>query len=236
MNELDRHLDAYDQQFVLDNRLMLQWYPRRVVDLADGDSLLELGLGHGWASECFAKRFSRYLVIEGSAEMIQRFRTRFDDSRMEIVQGFFEDFESAERFHHVNMGFVLEHVQDPGLLLRRFRTFLRSGGSIFVAVPNAESLHRRLGFHAGLLPNLTQLSDADLGFGHRRYFTLATLRALVESCGYEVVRTEGIFLKPITSAQIERLELPECVLQAMLAVGVDYPELSNGLFLQARPR
>lgn len=236
MNELDRHIDAYDEHFVMDNRLMLRWYPGRVADLAKGDSLLELGLGHGWSSECFAKRFSRYVVIEGSEEMILRFRSRFDTSRMEIVQSYFEAFDSSERFHHINMGFVLEHVEDPALLLRRFKSFLRPDGSIFIAVPNAESLHRRLGFHSGLLADLTQLSEADMQFGHRRFFTLATLKELMESCDYDIVKTEGIFLKPITTAQIQQLELSEKILQAMLEVGVAYPELSNGILLQARPR
>jgi 2-polyprenyl-3-methyl-5-hydroxy-6-metoxy-1,4-benzoquinol methylase len=236
MSELDRHAAAYDEQFVLDNRLMLDWYPRRVAALADGDSLLELGLGHGWVSERFRKRFGRYLVVEGSPEMIQRFRSRFDSSGMEIVQGYFEDFTPAGRFHHVNMGFVLEHVEDPGLLLRRYRDFLEPGGSVFVAVPNAEALHRRLGHLAGLLPSLTQLSQADLDFGHRRYFTLATLRELVEASGYQVLRAEGILLKPITTSQIQQLDLSEAILGAMLEVGRDYPELCNGILLQACPR
>ena len=42
--------EAYDEHFVLDNKLMLEWYPHRVVAMAAGDSMLELGLGHGFTT------------------------------------------------------------------------------------------------------------------------------------------------------------------------------------------
>ena len=50
---LDEMKDAYDEYYVLDNRLMLEWDPQRVVKLAQGSSLLELGLGHGFSTAFF---------------------------------------------------------------------------------------------------------------------------------------------------------------------------------------
>ena len=233
---LDGMKDAYDEHFVLDNKLMLEWYPHRVVAMATGASLLELGLGHGYSTAFFAQHFAPYKVIEGSPEMIARFRSRFRLSDVDVVQGFFEAFETEERFDNIAMGFVLEHVDDPALLLRHYRRFLKPGGSIFIAVPNSESLHRRFGHEAGLLPDLEHLSEADLGFGHQRYFCLRTLSALVEAEGYSVVKAEGIFLKPIMTQQIINLGLSAEILTAMLKVGVDYPELSNAILMQARPK
>ena len=227
---------AYDEHFVLDNELMLNWYPHRVMAMSRGASLLELGLGHGRSTSFFAEHFDRYQVIEGSSEMIRRFRSRFSSSDLDIVQGYFENFDTSERFDNIGMGFILEHVNDPGLILRRYRSFLKPGGSVFVAVPNRESLHRRFGQAAGLLPNLELLSKADLDFGHQRYFSLATLTELVTQEGYDVVKAEGLFLKPITTGQITTLALSPEILQAMLKVGVDYPELSNAILMQVRPR
>src|SRR5450432_3508885 len=137
--------EAYDEHFVLDNKLMLEWYPHRVVAMAAGDSMLELGLGHGFTTAFFAQHFARYKVIDGSPEMIERFRHRFGLSQVDIVESYFENFDSEERFDNIAMGFVLEHVDDPGAILRRYRHFLKPGGSVFVAVPNSESLHRRFG-------------------------------------------------------------------------------------------
>jgi SAM-dependent methyltransferase len=232
---LDAMKDAYDEHFVLDNKLMLEWYPQRVVSMAKGTSLLELGLGHGFATSFFAQHFSRYKVIEGSAEMIERFRSRFKLPHLDIVQSFFEDFESTELFDNIGMGFILEHVDDPGAILRRYRHFLKPGGSVYIAVPNSESLHRRFGHEAGLLPNLEQLSAADVAYGHRRYFALRTLTTLVEDSGYTVTKAEGLLLKPLATQQIIELKLLPQILQAMLKVGVDYPELSNAILMKVQP-
>ena len=107
---------AYDRNYVLDNRLTMQWYPQRVVAMAQTGSMLELGLGHGYSTEYFAKTFQRYQVVEGSQEMIDRFRKRFAIEGVDIAQGYFEDFETDERFDAIGMGFVLEHVDDATLL------------------------------------------------------------------------------------------------------------------------
>lgn len=230
---LEQNERVYDDAHVLDNQLMLNWYPERVVQMArPSGSMLELGLGHGYSSTFFDQSFGRYVVVEGSPEIIGRFREKFNVPGLEIVQGYFEDFETQERFDSIGMGFILEHVKDPSLILRRFTRFLAPGGSIFIAVPNAESLHRRFGHAAGMLADMTTLSKSDLEFGHQRYFTLETLKFLVQSCGLTVVKTEGLLLKPITTRQMVDLHLDNRILQAMLKVGVDYPELCNAILMQ----
>lgn len=233
---LNQRKEAYDEHFVLDTTLMHEWYPRRVTAIADGTSMLELGLGHGFTTAYLAQRFRPYRVIDGSPEMIERFRDRFALPQVDIVESWFETFDTDERYDNIGMGFVLEHVDDPGFILRRFKRFLAPGGSVFVAVPNSESLHRRFGHAAGLLPDMALLSDVDREFGHQRYFNLRTLTALCEGEGYRVVRSEGILLKPITTGQLQQLALSPAILEGMLTVGIDYPELSNAILLMLKPR
>jgi ubiquinone/menaquinone biosynthesis C-methylase UbiE len=232
-SQIDQDSSAYDRSYVLDNELTLEWYPKRVVAMSQGGSMLELGLGHGYSTEFFSKSFQRYVVVEGSEEMISRFQKFFPENNIEIVQGFFEEFETDERFDAIGMGFILEHVDDPAAILRKYARFLSPGGSIYIAVPNAESLHRRLGHAAGLLPDIYALSPADLEFGHKRYFSLDSLLALVKSEGLTVSNIEGLFLKPITTQQMLDLNLSDAILQAMLKVGVKYPELCNSWLIQA---
>ncbi|MBK8286573.1 MAG: hypothetical protein IPK97_17860 [Ahniella sp.] len=47
---------------------------------------------------------------------------------------------------------------------------------------------------------------------------------------------EGILLKPVTTGQLMQLDLSPAILQGLMTVGVDYPELSNAILLQVRPR
>ena len=72
-------------------------------------------------------------------------------------------------------------------------------GKIFIAVPNAEVLNRRLGHLAGVLPDLQVLSENDIMLGHKRYYTVTSLIEEIKRAGYEIKRMEGIYLKPFTT-------------------------------------
>ena len=74
-----------------------------------------------------------------------------------------------------------------------------------------------------------------MALGHKRLCTLATLPEMVEREGYRPGTVEGIFLKPITTQQIQMLGLAEDILQAMLKVGVAYPELCVGILIKLEP-
>jgi 2-polyprenyl-3-methyl-5-hydroxy-6-metoxy-1,4-benzoquinol methylase len=233
---LDHSVPAYQDDFAyaLDNRLMLNWYPRRIIRLAQGRSLLELGLGHGYSSLIFSRHFPVYTVIEGSNAVIRQFRESHPDASVDVRCAYFEDFVPEKRYDHIVMGFILEHVDDPGRILRRYREFLAPQGSLFVAVPNCAALNKRFGHAAGLVDNLETLSDADRLLGHQRLFTLESLRELCRAEGFSIGSVEGIFLKPIATSQILDLKLSEQILEAMLKVGVDYPELSVGILMELR--
>jgi trans-aconitate methyltransferase len=234
-DELDRHVVAYEGRSIydFDNRILLDWYSRRILELTTGaSSLLELGLGHGFTAQVFGGRFERYRILEGSQAVIANFRKNFPGLDPEIVQTSFDEYAAQEKFDVVVMGFVLEHVEDPVGLLRRYQGLVAPEGSVFVAVPNAETMNRRLGNLAGILPDLSQLSQNDLDLGHRRSFTTESLTKTIRDAGGRVERLEGIFLKPLTTAQLLSLDLDERILEGMCQLGVDYPELSCGLLAE----
>ena len=69
INPLDAHLRAYEGNNVydFDNSILLNWYPRRIIELAPNTtSLLELGLGHGFSTPLFSRALARHVVLEGS--------------------------------------------------------------------------------------------------------------------------------------------------------------------------
>jgi len=236
--DLDQFAGAYQPGalYALDNELILNWYPHRVLDQAKGGSLLELGVGHGYATRILNGHFERHVIVDGSGAVIEQFKAQNPDLSLEMVESYFETFDTEERFDTICMGFVLEHVDDPADILTRFRRFLAPGGSIFVTVPNAESMHRRVGNAAGLLPDVFTLGEGDLQFGHQRLFSVGGMNALLEQCGYEPVKSEGLFFKPLTTGQIQKLDLTPEILQGLMAVGVDYPELCCAFMTRARLR
>jgi SAM-dependent methyltransferase len=223
----------------IENDLMLNWYPGRILRrLGDEplDSILELGIGHGYTTRLFNEHFNRHVVVEGSPLVIEQFESDNNPESIEVVEAYFENFETDEQFDVVLMGFVLEHVDDPELVLERFRRFLKPGGRVFIAVPNAKSMNRRLGLAMGKIDDIYSLNENDLRLGHQRQYCLDTLKDLVSKCGYECVWEEGIYLKPLPLGYMQLMPEFDENLQAMLEVGVDFPELSVGLLVEARPQ
>ncbi|KGI78890.1 methyltransferase domain-containing protein [Oleiagrimonas soli] len=202
-------------------------------------SMLSLGVGHRVTVhgliERLGDRLRDYLIVEGSESIIEMFRRETPvPPYVRLEQSYFETFETDRRFDVIEMGFVLEHVADPGLVLRRFSTMLAQQGRIMIAVPNAHSLHRKIGFQAGLMPDVHALSEADRALGHQHYFDPVSIQALIESCGLEVVGRAGLMLKPFTSDQLASLKLDDAIVQAMDEVGFELPDVCNGIFLEAR--
>jgi len=236
-NKLDGHIESYGEQFdfAFDNQIMLNWYPERIMRLCtSGQSLLELGIGHGYTTNRFSRYFKRHVVIDGSTLVIEQFRQRYPKCPVSIVQGYFEQFETDERFDVVVMGFVLEHVENSREILEKYKKFLAPGGRCFVAVPNGESLHRRIGHAAGLLDDMMSLGQGDLALGHARTYSVQRLNQELEAAGFQVARKEGVFLKPLTTAQLQLLTLSPEIISGMCEVAIDYPELSAALLFEAK--
>ena len=174
------------------------------------------------------------MVLEGSPAVIKNFKKKFPKCRAQIIETFFEKFESDKKFETIVLGFVLEHVDNPLEILKHFKQFLAFNGRIFVAVPNAESLNRRLGYMAGILPDMQKLAENDVTLGHKRYFTLKSLTRLVTDARYKIERVEGIFLKPFTTQQIVSLNLDKRIIHALCEVGISYPELCCGILVELK--
>jgi SAM-dependent methyltransferase len=237
-NTLDQHVGAYqgNNLYDFDNTIQLKWYPERIAGFTRGArSLLELGLGHGITVNAFNPHFERHVVVDASPAVIANFREKHPESRVEVVESYFESFQTDERFDVVVFGYILEHVDDPVRVLRHFRQFLAPGGRMFATVPNAEVLNRRLGHLAGMLPDMQELSDHDHLLGHKRYYTVDSFKADLEAAGYRVRRMEGIYLKPLTTRQMLSLELDPRIIDALCEIAIDYPELSCGMLAEVEP-
>lgn len=236
-NSLDTHVKAYQGEnlYDFDNTIQLNWYPKRILEhAASTSSAMELGVGHGITTDIFSQHFDRHVVLEASPAVIDNFRKMYPDCDAEIVETYFEEFETEERFDVIILGFVLEHVDNPSEILIYYKKFLTPEGQMFVAVPNAEVLNRKLGHLAGLLPDMLELSEHDHLCGHKRYYTVTSLTEEIDSAGYAVEKLEGIYLKPLTTKQMVSLNLDAAILEALCTVGIEYPELCCGLLAELR--
>lgn len=220
----------------IENDLILHWYPKRILSRLNlVDSLLELGLGHGFTAELFAKACNRHVIVDGASTVIDQFKQKHIDFTGELVLDYFESYTPEELFDVIVMGFVLEHVDDPDLILKRYRQFLMPGGKMYVAVPNAKSMNRRMGLELGLIDDIYSLNANDHALGHKRQFCLDTLRETLQKAGYRVTHEEGIYLKPLPLAILNTLPNFQDNLEAMCNIGIEFPELCVGLLMEVLP-
>ena len=198
---LDEVAQWYDSRKGL-NREVIEQAAQRVLARARGGRALELGCAMGVMTEELAGRFSELDIVEGSEVYAAKARTLAPPSGR-VYHCLFEEFEPARQYDTIVMSWILEHVAAPQELLERARGWLAPQGEIHIAVPNAESLHRRVGLSMGLLHRLDQLNDTDLAVGHRRVYTWDRLAEEIASAGLGLVRMDGILLKPLPSALME---------------------------------
>lgn len=236
MKEIDQKISAYTEENIydFDNKILLHYYPKRIIEkigeLAEL-SLLELGLGHGYSALEFRDRVGNYTILEGDNEVIHRFVGKYGGGA-NIICTFFEEYEPNEKYDFIVAGFVLEHVDDPVFILNKYKTMLKQGGKIFIAVPNAESLNRRIGYEAGILSDIRELSEMDLALGHKRYYTKESIISTCKQAELRIKSVEGIYLKPFTTKQILSLKLNDTIIESLCTVGRDYPELCVGILVE----
>lgn len=114
--------------------------------------------------------------VELNAEVAHQTRERYG---LDVVSGTLEDahFPSSE-FDAITMWDVLEHVYDPAATLADIWRLLKPDGILVVRVPNLRSWDARL------------FGTAWAGYDaprHLYFFSPATLGALLEQSGFEVV-------------------------------------------------
>lgn len=195
-----------------------------------GGSLLEMGPAEGVMTELLATTGKAMTIVEGSALFCDSLRQRFPAAT--VVHALFEEFQPTQRFDTIILGHVLEHVQDPVDILARTRQWLKPGGRIFAAVPNARSVHRQAATIMGLLPQEDALNEMDRHHGHRRVFNPESFRAAFSQAGLRVDVFGGYWLKPVSNGQIESHWTP-AMIEAFMQMGERYPDIAGEIYVVA---
>lgn len=243
LENLNDYKEAYKHSFKFhdENQWFLSYYARIMSEIIRShkyESALSLGMGFKIVSDQIINELSfnlkSYAILEGAENIIEEFKKEYyNDKRITPIHTYFENFVTEDKYDVIEMGFILEHVDDPEFILSHYKKYLKKGGRIFIAVPNARSLHRLIGYEAGLLDNLYKLSAYDLELGHKRYFDLESLSSLVLKTGYKIQKTIGLMLKPITGNQIKELGWDESIIGALFKIGESYPEIANCILIEA---
>lgn len=93
------------------------------------------------------------------------------------------DALEGEKFDVITLVDVLEHLQHPQDLLERIKPLLLDEGEVLISVPNVAHASVRLELLAG---NFVYEQKGILDHTHLRFYTLDSLRALIQQAGYYI--------------------------------------------------
>lgn len=198
-------------------------------------SLLELGSYKGDFTRRFLEHFDDITCVEASDAAVQEARSRLGD-RPQYVNAMFEQVNLPRRYDNIVLTHVLEHLDDPVVVLKRINNeWLADGGRFFLVCPNANAPSRQIAVKMGLISHNSAVTPAEAEHGHRCTYTLDTLEREAVAAGLKVVHRSGIFFKALANFQWDRLLKTDIIspeyLDGCYKLGQQYPDLCSSIFL-----
>jgi len=198
-------------------------------------SLLELGSFKGDFTRRFLPYFEDVTCVEASEVAVVAAKKKLGD-KVTFINSLFEKATLPKRYNNIVLTHVLEHLDDPVLVLKRINDeWLAEGGRFFLVCPNANAPSRQIAVKMGLISHNAAVTSAEAEHGHRCTYTLDTLERDAVAAGLKVVHRSGIFFKALANFQWDRLLQTDIIskeyLEGCYKLGQQYPDLCSSIFL-----
>lgn len=220
---------AYDFDWVIRSFLLKRVTPH----LKRDGKTLEIGAFMGDMSEQILAHFPNLTILEGSADLCHHLETRFG-KQISIRHGLIETYKFEENFDTIFLVHTLEHLDNPVQSLRLIYGWLAPGGSLVVAVPNADALSRQIAVRMGLISTNTAVTDAERHHGHLRTYDMDSFLSDIRQSGLQVSDWGGVVLKPLSNGQFDQALSSELVsrdyVEACDSLSKDYPQFAATLY------
>ena len=196
-----------------------------------GTSCLELGCADGAGTKILLNHFSKVVAVDGSLKMIRKIKKWIRSKKLRVVHSYFENLSLPSKFDTVVMCHVLEHVDNPVIVLKNVKRFVKKNGRIIINVPNAFSLHRQAGVLLGMLKDEHDLNESDLSVGHKRVYDINKLKEDIKNAGLKTIKTGGFLLKAFSNSQLKEVfkKNPKNI-DAYIKLGEKYPEIAAEIY------
>ena len=198
-------------------------------------SFLELGSFKGDFTKRFLTYFDDLTCVEASDIAIEEAKQKLGN-QVKFINALFEEVILPKRYDNIFLTHVLEHLNDPILILKRINDeWLAPGGRLFLVCPNANAPSRQIAVKMGLISHNDAVTNAESDHGHLRTYSLDTLERDAVASGLNVVHRSGIFFKALANFQWDQLLKTDIVskeyLDGCYKLGQIYPDLCSSIFL-----
>ena len=158
--------------------LLLAAFPRE----GHGRTVLDVGCGSGYLGASLAERGFAVTGIERPDGYSKPFPASVRLVEADLEHGL---PDLVEGFDYVLCADILEHLRDPGRMLRRLHDVVKPGGTLIASLPNSGNVYFRLNILAGRFP---QDDKGLFDRTHVRFYMWTGLGGSVELDGLERVR------------------------------------------------
>ena len=202
-------------------------------------AILEFGSATGQMTEILSKQAKKVVAVDGSSEFIKIAKERVQNAdNIEFYESFFENFELDEKFECLIFHHILEHIENPVVLLPKISSYLKKDGIIAISVPNAHALSRQLAVKMGLLNSVYDLTENDRHHGHFRVYDWKMLEEQITGCGFSIIGKHGLAFKLFSDKQnIEMLNaeiIGEEQIKGLWRIADELPEFAGAIMIVAK--
>jgi SAM-dependent methyltransferase len=161
------------------------WYRRHlavyrwIAARCAGLRVVDLACGEGYGAAVLAERAAQVTGVDANPAAHEHARLRYSRPGLGFARGLVEEWDDGAPWDAIVFLQTIEHVREPGSLLRRFAELLAPGGVAYVSTPNRLTL----------APAGAERSDNPW---HLREYDPDEYRALVEP-EFAQVETLGLF-------------------------------------------
>lgn len=138
-------------------------------------NLLELGSFKGDFTRRLLPYFNDVTCVEASDEALVEAKQKLG-GEIKFFNSVFEEVHLPSKYDNIIMTHVLEHIDDPVLVLKRINDeWLSDNGRFFLVCPNANAPSRQIAVKMGLISHNAAVTPAEKEHGHNITYTLDTL-------------------------------------------------------------
>lgn len=163
-----------------------------IVKLCKDKSVLHLGfiqhdlyeqkiLGNDWLHSKIANVAATLVGFDYLADNVEKIRQKYGYECYFANVMELENVELKQKFDVIVCGELIEHIENPGLMLDGIKRFMHSDSIVIITSPNPWSKHRIKLIQSGILENKW------LNKEHVCWYSFETLKQLLERKGFQEV-------------------------------------------------
>lgn len=206
----------------------------RVLKQVKAKTVIDVGCGAAEQTGLYLAKLPHLKVtlIEPNLEDLNIAKQKLKNYDIKAYNTMFENFSVENRKWDVALLLdVMEHSSNPAQFLSKA---ISLAPYIFIIIPNAKSLNRIIGVELGIIPHVSYLTQRDRQIGHKRIYTNATFRPLLNRCNLEIMEQGGIWLKPMPDRVVRKWS--EKTQKLLYKLGKQHMEIAGALYYLLKKR